>query len=74
MLLMWVRLTPGSMLDYAPHLHPLGKTIVTVICDGGDRYRSKLFTESWLKVHDPNPDPKPPDPNPKVTFALTLSL
>jgi len=25
-----------------------GKTIATVICDGGGRYQSRLFTESWL--------------------------
>ncbi|RHY02650.1 hypothetical protein DYB36_008251 [Aphanomyces astaci] len=26
-----------------------GHTIVTVLCDGGDRYRSKLFNAKWLE-------------------------
>ena len=26
-----------------------GNTIVTVLCDGGGRYKSKIYTESWLK-------------------------
>jgi len=24
-------------------------TVVTVICDGGDRYQSKMWTKSWLE-------------------------
>ncbi|TMW66700.1 hypothetical protein Poli38472_014012 [Pythium oligandrum] len=26
-----------------------GHTIVTILCDGGDRYRSKLYNPAWLK-------------------------
>jgi cysteine synthase A len=26
-----------------------GKAVATVICDGGDRYRSKLFSQQWLE-------------------------
>ena len=26
-----------------------GHTVVTVICDGRDRYRSKLFDAGWLE-------------------------
>jgi cysteine synthase len=26
-----------------------GKTIVTIICDGGGRYQSRLFAEAWLQ-------------------------
>ncbi|MEH6578261.1 MAG: cysteine synthase A [Amphritea sp.] len=34
-----------------------GHTIVTVLCDGGDRYRSKLFNPEFLKSKDlPVPD------------------
>ncbi|KAF0694136.1 Aste57867_14955 [Aphanomyces stellatus] len=29
-----------------------GHTVVTVLCDGGDRYRSKLFNASWLADHN----------------------
>lgn len=25
-----------------------GHTVVTVICDGGDRYRSKMYSPAWL--------------------------
>eukprot|EP00658_Telonema_sp_P-2_P071318 TRINITY_DN60598_c0_g1_i1.p1 TRINITY_DN60598_c0_g1~~TRINITY_DN60598_c0_g1_i1.p1 ORF type:complete len:189 (-),score=48.74 TRINITY_DN60598_c0_g1_i1:296-862(-) len=31
------------------------KTIVTVICDGGDRYRSKIFNPQWLEEHSLTP-------------------
>lgn len=26
-----------------------GKTVITVICDGGDRYRSKIYDCDWLR-------------------------
>ena len=26
-----------------------GTSVATVICDGGDRYRSKLFSRQWLE-------------------------
>ncbi|TYZ62370.1 hypothetical protein PybrP1_004514 [[Pythium] brassicae (nom. inval.)] len=26
-----------------------GSTVVTILCDGGDRYRSKLYNREWLK-------------------------
>lgn len=32
----------------ARHMGP-GHTICTVLCDGGDRYRSKIWSEEWLK-------------------------
>ncbi|MGH7737801.1 MAG: cysteine synthase A [Candidatus Tyrphobacter sp.] len=37
---------------------PEGSTVVTVLCDGGDRYRSRLFDEAWLREnkHWPLPD------------------
>ena len=25
-----------------------GNTVVTILCDGGARYKSKLYTDSWL--------------------------
>ncbi|GAB5360611.1 hypothetical protein AAMO2058_000642200 [Amorphochlora amoebiformis] len=27
-----------------------GNTVVTVLCDSGDRYKSKLFNDSWIKA------------------------
>jgi len=32
----------------ARHLGP-GHTVVTVLCDGGDRYRSKIWSKPWLE-------------------------
>jgi cysteine synthase A len=26
-----------------------GHTVVTILCDGGDRYMSKLFNKKWLE-------------------------
>jgi cysteine synthase A len=31
---------------------PAGSTVVTVLCDGGDRYRSRLYDADWLHEHD----------------------
>ena len=34
---------------------PEGSSIVTVLCDGGDRYRSRLFDADWLRENDLEP-------------------
>ena len=34
-----------------------GHTIVTVLCDSGDRYVSKLYNDSWLAENDLTPTP-----------------
>jgi len=31
---------------------PPGSTVVTILCDGGDRYRSRLWNAAWLKEND----------------------
>ena len=31
---------------------PEGSTIVTILCDGGDRYRSRLWNAAWLAEND----------------------
>lgn len=31
---------------------PEGAAVVTILCDGGDRYRSRLFNASWLREND----------------------
>jgi cysteine synthase len=33
-----------------------GQTIVTVLCDSGHKYQSKLFNAEWLRAHDFDPD------------------
>ena len=42
-----------------------GHTIVTVLCDGGARYQSRLFNREWLEqkglaAHVPRPPEHPP--------------
>lgn len=34
---------------------PEGSTVVTVLCDGGQRYSSRLFDAGWLREHDLHP-------------------
>ena len=31
---------------------PAGSRVVTVLCDGGDRYRSRLYNDDWLAEND----------------------
>jgi cysteine synthase A len=31
---------------------PAGSSVVTVLCDGGDRYRSRLYDLAWLREND----------------------
>lgn len=32
-----------------------GKTIVTILCDGGSRYQSRLFNDAWLRAQKVTP-------------------
>jgi cysteine synthase A len=34
---------------------PAGSTVVTILCDGGDRYRSRLWNAAWLAENDCTP-------------------
>ena len=34
---------------------PAGSSVVTVLCDGGDRYRSRLYDAEWLRENDALP-------------------
>jgi cysteine synthase A len=36
-----------AAVEVARRLGP-GRTVVTILCDGGDRYRSRLFNREWL--------------------------
>ena len=31
---------------------PAGSTVVTILCDGGDRYRSRFYDQAWLREND----------------------
>jgi cysteine synthase A len=31
---------------------PAGSTVVTILCDGGERYRSRLYDHTWLREND----------------------
>ena len=37
---------------------PAGSSVVTVLCDGGDRYRSRLYDAAWLRENDVVPTAK----------------
>jgi cysteine synthase A len=37
---------------------PGGSTVVTILCDGGERYRSRLYDQSWLEENDLVPTAK----------------
>ena len=42
-----VGINVGAAVKIAQQMGP-GHTIVTVLCDGGSRYQSKLFNRKWL--------------------------
>ncbi|MEM9541111.1 MAG: cysteine synthase A [Cyanobacteria bacterium P01_E01_bin.42] len=46
-----VGINVGAAYALAKQLGP-GQTIVTVLCDGGSRYQSKLFNRDWLAERD----------------------
>ncbi|MDB5042550.1 MAG: Cysteine synthase, partial [Candidatus Eremiobacteraeota bacterium] len=31
---------------------PAGSRVVTILCDGGERYRSRLYDANWLAEND----------------------
>ena len=31
---------------------PQGSSVVTILCDGGERYRSRLWNKAWLEDND----------------------
>ena len=41
-------LNVAAAARYAATL-PAGSRVVTILCDGGDRYRSRLYNRSWLE-------------------------
>jgi len=54
----------AAAVEVAGSLGP-GHTIVTVLCDGGARYQSRLFNREWLErkglaAHVPRPPEHPP--------------
>jgi len=44
-----VGINVAAAVETARRLGP-GHRIVTVLCDGGDRYRSRLYNTEWLKA------------------------
>jgi cysteine synthase A len=45
----------AGAVKYAQESGP-GQTIVTILCDSGHKYQSKLFNRQWLAEHDLCPD------------------
>ncbi|MDJ1170965.1 cysteine synthase A [Roseofilum sp. BLCC_M154] len=50
-----VGINVGAAVALAKHMGP-GHTIVTVLCDGGARYQSKLYNREWLASKNLLPD------------------
>jgi cysteine synthase len=50
-----VGINVGAAVALAKQMGP-GHTIVTVLCDGGARYQSRLFDRSWLATKGLSPD------------------
>ncbi|ABW30055.1 cysteine synthase A [Acaryochloris marina] len=50
-----VGINVGAAVALAKEMGP-GHTIVTVLCDSGTRYQSKLFNPDWLKAKGLSPD------------------
>jgi cysteine synthase A len=50
-----VGINVGAAIALAKQLGP-GHTIVTVLCDGGSRYQSRLFNREWLTSKGLSPD------------------
>ena len=50
-----VGINVGAAIALAKQLGP-GHTIVTVLCDGGARYQSRLFNREWLEFQGLTPD------------------
>ncbi len=47
-------LNVAAAARYARTLPP-GSRVVTILCDGGDRYRSRLYDPAWLAANDVSP-------------------
>ncbi|MFZ4596915.1 MAG: pyridoxal-phosphate dependent enzyme, partial [Verrucomicrobiaceae bacterium] len=45
----------GGAVRYAQEVGP-GKTIVTILCDSGHKYQSKLFNHEWLRENGLDPE------------------
>jgi cysteine synthase A len=46
----------AAAVEVARDLGP-GHTVVTVLCDGGGKYQSRLFNRGWLAERGLSPDP-----------------
>ncbi|HEY2274851.1 MAG TPA: cysteine synthase A [Steroidobacteraceae bacterium] len=49
-----------------------GHTVVTVLCDGGAKYQSRLFNRAWLEEKGLGACAPPPAPGSPVSLAQTL--
>jgi cysteine synthase A len=45
-------LNVAAAARYAAATLPAGSRVVTILCDGGDRYRSRLYNAAWLSEND----------------------
>ena len=57
-----VGINVAAALETARRLGP-GHRIVTVLCDGGDRYRSRIWEREWLESRGLQQPERPSVPN-----------
>ena len=61
----------AAAVQVARQLGP-GHTIVTVLCDGGAKYQSRLFNRAWLEEKGLAAFAPAPPPGPPISLAQTL--
>ena len=61
----------AGALEVARQLGP-GHTIVTMLCDGGAKYQSRLFNRAWLEEKGLAASAPTPAPAPPVSLSRTL--
>jgi len=61
----------AAALQVARQLGP-GHTVVTMLCDGGAKYQSRLFNRAWLEEKGLGACAPPPAPDTPVSLATTL--
>jgi cysteine synthase A len=49
-----------------------GHTVVTVLCDGGAKYQSRLFNREWLQEKGFAASAATPRPHPPITLESAL--
>jgi hypothetical protein len=63
----------ATKLALRPGNRNSGKVIVTILCDGGGRYTSKLYNQKWLEENNLVPSTQPKAETKDATKSLLWS-